>query len=242
MRRGRRLLRYGSFMRALGLFVFAPLLVSLGCDEPPPSTLPDPPLESTVGVIKEGDGEGVVRTDPIGLLCDTACDSATFVYEDTDAVTVIAEAGRNANFKVLHCSAEGQPEQRTTTRDEDDRARLVLPTIVDDVAVDWDCGAEFLRVHTLLVIAGQGGGSGRVTGSLSAVIGADEPKRMDCPSTETCDSSYFAGEVETLTATPDEGSVFEQWVFCNADDRTNPVATFTMTADLNCRADFVPAP
>jgi hypothetical protein len=229
-------------MRAPRLFVFAPLMVSLGCDEPPPSTLPEPPLQSTVSITKEGDGVGVVRTDPIGLLCDTACESATFVYEETAAVTMIAEEGRNANFKVLHCSADGQPEQRTTTVDENDRARLVLPTIVDDVAVDWDCGAEFLLVHTLQVIAAQGGGSGRVTGSLSAVIGADEPKRMDCPSTESCVASYFDGDVETLTATADAGSVFERWVFCNSDDSTNPVATFTMTGDLNCRADFAPAP
>lgn len=205
---------------------------------------PPPPVISSLSATKTGDGRGIVRTLPAGLVCDVDCDSATFDYEDVEAITVVAELGRNANFKSLSCQRKGSDEVPLTVTilDDNGQATLDLPTIEEGDGVDWDCEANFILVHTLQIIANQGAGTGRVTGTLSKVIGQDEPKRVDCASTDTCTSAYFDGEEEVITATADVGSVFIDWDFCGEADPTNPVQTLLMTADENCRPRFDLAP
>jgi hypothetical protein len=60
---------------------------------------------------------------------------------------------------------------------------------------------------------------------------------------DKCSSQFTAGEVITLTATPNEGNVFVRWEgdFCH--NSTNPVCTFTMPEkDVNIKAVFKPKP
>lgn len=228
-------------VRALALALVAVVGLVAACEEEH-GPRPQPPVvvESNLAVAKAGDGAGIVRTLPAGLICDTTCPDATFVYENVDEITVVAELGRNANFRELRCEeVNGAAEDVVTEVLDDaggDEATVVLPMIVDDEGLSWSCTADFILVHTMQVIATQGAGTGRVRGSLSSVVGADEPKRMDCASNQTCVAAYFDGEVEVLTATADAGSVFAGWDFC--DNGTDPVLTFTMTDDENCRPRF----
>lgn len=223
--------------------VVACACVGAACEEEDqPRELPPPPLQSTLTATKAGDGTGIVRTLPAGLICDVECAEDAHVYEDVAEVVVVAEPSRTANFKKLTCTA-GDRVLSVDALTTDTDARLTLPTIEDaageDAAVDWSCVADFLQVQTLQVIANAptNTGSGRVRGALSAVVGADEPKRMDCPSTQTCVAAYFANEVETLTAVADPGSVFAGWQFC-ADDTAAAVITLTLDDDINCRPTF----
>ncbi len=220
---------------------YAALLLVLtalaGCDDdgftPPPVV---EPLVSTLTVSKSGDGRGILRTLPAGVICDVDCDTASFDYEDTEAIDVVAELSRNANFGGLVCTSAGD-ELSIDALDDNGDATLPLPLIVDGVGLDWSCGGTFILVHTLQVVATSGTGSGRVRGSLSSVIGADEPKRIDCASTETCVAAYFDAEEETLTATADQGSVFAGWEFCAGNADTAAIA-LSMTDDENCRPVF----
>jgi hypothetical protein len=216
------------------------LLASVsGCafDDPPPEPPPDP-VPSTIAFSKDGDGTGEMRTLPGGLICDVDCDADAFTFEDTDVVTVVVQPARDAMFRSLVCtpSLEDVTPQRADALDDGGEARLSLATIVDGDGVDWTCTATFSQVQTLQVLL-PGDGSGHVTGSLSAVVGADEPRRVDCP--DDCIGAYFFGETETLTAVADEGSVFVGWRFCG--EGTAPV-TLVMDRDVNCDAVFEPAP
>jgi len=209
----------------------------LGCpDEDFRAPPPKDPVVSTVTVTKAGDGRGILRSLPAGVVCDVDCETATFDYEDTDTLDVVASPSREANFGGLVCNA-GDEEVKVEQIGGTDDATLTLPTIVDGAGKDWACSGTFVLVHTLQVVATPGTGSGRVRGTLSTVIGADEPKRVDCASNQTCVAAYFDGDEETLTATPDAGSVFSRWEFC-ASNATTPTITLVMLDDEDCRPVF----
>lgn len=232
--------------RSLSLVACAAAAVALvGCDDDGRTPeLPPPPVVSHLDVVKAGDGDGTVRTLPAGLVCDLTCEDAAFDYEDVDSVTVVAQLGRNANFKKLSCTSEGHDDVVADALDDGsaDEASVVLPTIVDGVGLSWTCEANFVLVHTIQILATDAG-SGTVTGSL-------QPTRIDCAThfeepdvrviTGDTVGAYFDGDVETLTATADAGSVFVEWDTCDnvLDDPTNPVQTITVVDDLNCRAIF----
>ncbi len=241
----------GSVLVSVLGSVLGSVLVSAcddGIDKP---DIPPPPVVSHLDVVKAGDGAGIVRTLPAGLICDTTCDGAGFDYEDSDVITVVAELGRNANFKKLTCTSEGQDDVVALALDDgsDDTASVEIAGIVDGVGLTWTCEADFSLVHTIQILATNAGG-GVVKGSLSAVVGAAEPRRIDCAThfeepdvrVITGDSvgAYFDGDVETLTATPDVGSLFVEWDTCasSLDDPTNPVQVISVVDDLNCRAVF----
>jgi hypothetical protein len=197
---------------------------------------PAPPIASTIAFVKQGDGDGELRTLPAGLVCDVDCSDDAFTFEDTDEVTVVVEPARDAMFAGLSCapSRDDLPALRVDALDGGD-ARVSLATIVDGDGVDWVCTAAFAQVQTLQVLL-PGAGTGRVFGALSAVVGADEPRRVDCPG--DCIGAYRSGETETLTAVADEGSVFVGWRFCG--EGTAPL-TLVMDRDENCDAVFQPA-
>jgi hypothetical protein len=208
--------------------------LTAACDDVPPPPERDEPVRATLAVAKQGDGRGVLRSLPAGLACDALCSTAEHIFDDVDEVEVIAEPARDALFRELVCtSGDGSvPDERVDTLDAAGEARLVLPTIDGGAAVDWSCTANFVQVHTVFVLLG-GTGSGRVQGALSAVPGASDPRRLDCP--DDCTGAYFVGETETLVATPADGSVFSGWEFCASG--TAPV-TLVVDADVNCRALF----
>jgi hypothetical protein len=214
-------------------------VVVVACqDEDDANPPPPPPVPATVTFAKDGDGTGEMRTLPAGLICDVDCDADSFTFEDVDAVTVVVEPARDALFRDLVCEASTAdvPPQRLDALDDGGEARLTLATIDGGVGIDWTCTAHFVQVQTLQVLL-PGAGSGRVTGALSAVAGADEPRRIECPG--DCVGAYFVGETETLTAVADEGSVFVGWRFCA--NGTAPV-TLLMNRDVNCDAVFEPTP
>jgi hypothetical protein len=194
-------------------------------------------VPATITLAKDGDGRGELRTLPTGLVCDVDCDSAAHTFVDVDAVTVVVEPARDAMFRGVVCvpAAEGIDVQRSDTLEDGSDVRLVLSAIHDGVGIDWTCTATFVQVQTLQVFL-PGEGRGRVVGALSAVVGADEPRRVDCP--DDCVGAYFRGETESLTAVADEGSVFVGWRFCG--DGTGPL-TLVMDRDRNCDAMFEPA-
>jgi hypothetical protein len=172
------------------------------------------------------------------VLCDVDCDGDEHTFADVDSIVLVVEPDRDALFRGARCVPADDAVATVDVAGLDDagEARLTLSTIVDGAGVDWSCTAEFAQVQTLQVLV-RGDGSGRVVGALSAAIGADEPRRVDCP--DDCVGAYFLGETETLTAIPDEGSVFNGWRFCA--EGTAP-ATLVMDRDRNCDAVFDPAP
>ncbi|MDP2343198.1 MAG: hypothetical protein Q8O67_19730 [Deltaproteobacteria bacterium] len=206
----------------------------VGCPDDDFRVPPPPePVVSTVTVTKAGNGKGVLRSLPAGVICDVDCETATFSYEDTDSLDVVAAPSREANFGGLECSA-GEEELRVEQIGGTDDATLTLPTIVDGVGKDWSCSGTFVLVHTLQVVADTAGtGSGRVRGTLTTGV---EP-RIDCASDQTCVAAYFDGDEETLIATPDVGSVFSRWEFC-ASNATTPTITLVMLEDEDCRPVF----
>jgi hypothetical protein len=233
----------------LAITVFVAVVTSACDDDGPPPPPRKRPVVSTLDVAKAGDGRGVVRTLPAGLICDVDCDGGSFDYEDVEALTVVAELGRNANFEELRCQHGDDAPLVKDALDEagGDEATLELPTIVDGEGQDWSCTASFLLVHTVQVLASDGSGAGGVRGALSASVGSDEPRRIDCTTRREGDErilegdaigAYFDGDVETLTATPAPGSVFVDWDTCDVDEPTNPVLVLTVDDDFNCRANF----
>ncbi|MBM4281717.1 MAG: hypothetical protein FJ137_13485 [Deltaproteobacteria bacterium] len=226
----------GGARRAVGLALTVVGAAACLPEDPPPDP-PPPPVPATVTFAKAGNGRGELRTLPVGLLCDVDCGHASFTFEDVAAVTVVVEPARDALFRGLACvpSADGIEPVRLDALDDEPEARLTLATIVGDVGVDWTCTATFLQVQTLQVLL-PGEGSGRVRGALSAVVGADEPRRIECPG--DCVGAYFVDETETLTAEPDDGSMFVGWRFCG--EGTAPL-TLAMNRDHNCDAVFEPA-
>ena len=209
----------------------------LACGEPdvPRQPLVDP-VVSTVTVSKAGNGVGTLRSLPAGVVCGVDCEGVSFDYEDKESIELIAEPSRSANFGGLVCT-RGDQELSVDARGGSGVQTLTLPTIIDGVGQDWACTGTFVLVHSLQVVQTAGTGSGRVRGALSTVFGALEPLRIDCPSTDTCVAAYFDADQETLTATPDPGSVFTRWEFCAAN-ATTPAIVLVMTADEDCRPIF----
>jgi hypothetical protein len=207
-----------------------------GAADGPPET--PPAVESVVALEKRGDGLATVTTDPAGLACDVFCTDAEATFTDVEAVDVLVEPSRDAQFVRAFCLATGEETVRADVLDDTGRARLSLPQQRDGVAIDWRCVVEHRQVNTLQVVVETGTGSGRVLGALAASLEDESIKRIDCPG--DCVGGYFVDEVETLTATADDGSVFVRWNFCS--ESTDPILTVAMTRDENCEAIFDLAP
>ncbi|HEY1100963.1 MAG TPA: hypothetical protein VGF99_18640, partial [Myxococcota bacterium] len=197
----------------------------------------------TVTVEKRDDGRSEIRSRPAGLTCDLDCIEAehTFSTDVIDAVVVIDGLPGN-QFLRAFCTATGRDNVVATLVDErNDEHELRLPLRIDGVSVDWRCVSEHLKVHTVGIFF-SGTGSGSVVSTLTADNTPAGPKRIDCG--DDCTGAYFVGDVETLTATPDEGSVFVRWNRCDdrlERDTDNPIS-LTVDADINCEAIFDLAP
>jgi hypothetical protein len=192
------------------------------------------PVRATVALEKRGDGLATVTTSPTGLACDVFCSGAETTFEDVEAVDVLVEPSRDAQFIRAFCLAAGQETVRADALDDTGRARLPLALIVDGAPVDWSCVVEHRQVNTLQVVVATGTGTGRVVGTLPASLTDASIKRIDCP--DECVGGYFVDEVETLTATPDAGSAFVRWNFCS--ESTSPTIDVVMSSDENCEAIF----
>ena len=202
------------------------------------SSVVPPPVESVIAIEKRGDGLATVTTAPTGLVCDVFCTTTEATFIDADAVDVLVEPSRDAQFVRAFCLANGEQTVRADGLDDTGRARLVLPLQRDGVGVDWRCVVEHRQVNTLQVIVETGSGAGRVVGTLAGSLDDETLKRIDCPG--DCVGGYFVDERETLTATADDGSVFVRWNFCS--ESADPTITVAMVSDENCEAIFDLAP
>lgn len=197
-----------------------------------------PIVESVVALEKRGDGLATVGTDPTGLVCDVFCTATEATFTDVEAVDVLVEPSRDAQFVRAFCLATGEETVRADVLDDTGRARLALTVQRDGIAIDWSCVVEHRQVNTLQVVVETGTGTGRVVGALAASLEDETIKRIDCPG--DCVGGYFVDELETLTATADDGSVFVRWNFCS--ESTDGTITVAMSGDENCEAIFDLAP
>lgn len=213
-------------MTALAALPACPLVCPGG---PNPEADAGPP-GVTLTVQKTGDGTGSYRSDPDGIDCDGACDSQSITVAPGTAMSVRVEPSRDANLIDALCGVTF-PDRTTAQRAlVDDTIEAVLAD--DPAETIVTCSAEFRQVHTLQVLF-SGTGSGTITGTLTNQGGGGGTPRIDCP--PDCVGAYFVGEIDTLTPTPDPGSVFVEWkVDCAG---TGPVELI-MTEDKNCEAQF----
>lgn len=225
--------------RLVGVFGVLGVLGMLGagaaCDDGD-GGVPDvpEPVRATVSLEKRGDGLATVTTSPSGLSCDVFCAASDATFEDQAAVEVLVEPSRDAQFVRAFCLAAGQETVRADALDETGRVRLGLTLLADGAPIDWSCVVEHRQVNTLQVVIATGTGTGRVVGTLPASLVDETIKRVDCP--DDCVGGYFVDEVETLTATPDAGSIFVRWNFCS--ESTTSTIDVVMSADENCEAIF----
>lgn len=208
-------------------------LLCSGCPQQPGGDGGGDPADKTLTMVvqKDGDGLGSVLSDPEGIDCGTDCETQEREFVIGGNVVLTAEPARNALFAGWACTL---PEGEARGGLED----AVVAGLPDDAeGTRITCTATFRQLYTLLVFS-VGDGSGRVTGTL--LRGDGVTPRIDCASDGTgdCSAGYFADEVDTLTATPDPGSVFDGWqIDCGTG--TAP-ATVTLDEDKNCEASFSP--
>lgn len=218
-----------SLAARLGAIV---VLVGLMAACPPGSEgTPDAgPPGVTLTVTKSGDGSGSFRSDPDGIDCDDACDTQSVELLPGTALSLRVEPARDANLIAALCGVTF-PDLTTAQREiVDDTVAAV--TAEDPGGTEITCNAEFRQVHTLQVLF-SGTGSGSVVGTLTDQGGGGGTPRISCPS--DCVGAYFVGESETLTPTPEAGSVFVEW---KVDCSGNGATTLDMTEDKNCEAVF----
>lgn len=224
-------------MREL-LLTLSTSLAAVGCFEPSVYQGTADVVTSTVGIEKRSDGRIEVSSQPPGLRCDVDCTDSEASYENVDSVDVVIDAFPGAQLIRAFCTAAGQETIAAAVGSGNDDVRLKVPTIVDGAAVDWRCVSEHRQVHTIAIFP-RGTGEGIVRGSLSASLTDDTIKRIDCG--DECDGGYFVGDVETLTATADDGSVFVRWNRCDDlidDDSASSITLTIANEDINCEPFF----
>lgn len=202
-----------------------------GCmNSEPPSSDGGPAPGAVVVVRKGGDGNGLTKSTPEGIDCDTACEEQRLsLAADVTSLTLQATPARDALFAEWRCETSknglaGNPIVVTTPEVE---------AFADEepAGVEVQCTATFRQLYTLQVFF-SGSGSGHIVGSAAAATGGT---RIDCGT--KCTAGYFAGEEEELTATADVGSVFTGWKLdCSG---TGP-APLQLDENKDCEAHFCP--
>jgi hypothetical protein len=213
------------------------LVLSAGaaCVDPP---APDAGIVTGARVVvtKDGDGTGVVTSDPDGVACDLDCDQAegrfpagkdgAFDGADARVATLEFAPARDALFFGWTCTTTIGGAERTF---ESAGVNIDVPVDVDGEEPTTEC-TLLVRAVALLQVIRTGTGTGTVAGA--AVT--DGAARIDCG--DDCQGAYFLDEVETLTATADPGSTFARWrLDC---DGTAPVVDVTLDGQKTCEAEF----
>jgi len=162
-------------------------------------------------VSRSGDGEGVVISSDGGINCGSDCSE---LYDSGQQVTLSATPDQNSVFAGWSGEVIGVDNPVTITMDSEKTA----------IAKFVPAGATF----TLTVIK-SGPGQGTVK---------SEDGQIDCG--EICTTTYPAGTVVKLTATPDENSGFDSWTG-DISSTTNTI-TFIMDEDKTAIAVFGPTP
>jgi hypothetical protein len=144
---------------------------------------------SRLTVTKSGSGTGSVTSSPPGIDCGSAC-VADYGPGTEVILTATAAAGGIFGGWSGACTGTGTC---TITMDAN---KAVTATFVS---------AANLRRLTILKSGTAGLGTGAVTST---------PAGIDCGS--TCTASFAVGAQVSLTASPDEGSVFSSWTSCES--------------------------
>jgi hypothetical protein len=147
----------------------------------------------TLGVRLSGDDEGRVTSDPAGIDCRAEFDDK-------------CKATFPPHTQVKLTAAPSSPNIFRTFSPNCERTSATTCTITIDDQTTWAGVAwnneEVPQLATTIDVQfrlGKGGnGSGRVTAS-----------KLDCG--PTCTAQYGFGKSVTLTATPDQGSIFDGW-------------------------------
>lgn len=163
---------------------------------------------NTLTVTNTGSGTGLVRSDPAGLKCKSRC-SADF--NQGSVVTLTAQPDNDSIFAGWSgggCTGSGD-------------CNLIL-------AQDTPVKAIFdQRTRYSLEVTRAGTGGGRVSSASGSI---------DCG--PICENSYNEGDVVTLTALPDNDSIFTGWSGdCSG---TGPACPVTMSANRRVWAGFSP--
>ncbi len=163
------------------------------------------PATQLLQVTLNGSGTGTVSSTPDGIDCGNTC-SAQFAVGSS--VTLTATAAPGSSFAGWGGDA--------------DCSDGVLAMTVDvNCTATFD--AQIVQTRTLFVELADTGASGTVTSA---------PAGINCGN--DCDEAFTEDTVVTLTATPDAGAVFTQWVG-DADCSDGQV---TMDANKTCIAVF----
>lgn len=162
---------------------------------------------------KSGIGEGVVTTDPLGLLlCGSSCASVGPVLLETGThVTLVATASPGSQF--IGWSGTGCVSADSTVAVEMTAARHCVAAFDSDQ-------------HTLIVQSTAGGNV------------ASSPAGIDCGT--DCSEVYPSGTSVVLTAVSDLGFDFDGWSGC--DQATGDQCQVVLTGDRTVTASFSEQP
>ena len=175
-----------------------------------------------------GPGDGYVSTSPAGIDCGIdgapGHDDCTEAFGRNQPVTVTANPSPGSEFDQWigpgPCSGNTNPTCQVVM----DQPNPATAKIVS---------ARF-KVAPSLELSASGPGDGSVSSS---------PAGIDCGTTAshvTCDSFFGTGQQVTLTANPDQGSLFNDWGGdCSG---TQPTCTLTLSEDRSVTASFVHGP
>lgn len=166
-------------------------------------------------VEKSVEGSGSVTSNPPGIDCGDTCQADFAVNSD---VVLIATPDEDSVFVGWEGCDSDDGNECTVTMNED---RAVMANFEEESNPEPD---EF---ELSVELSGQGDGT---------VI--SDPGGIDCPG--VCGADFEEGTQVILTATADEGSVFESWTGCDNLDENQ--CTVVMNEDRGVTVVFEPAP
>ncbi len=162
-----------------------------------------------VTVTKTGDGQGTVTSNPVGINCGTAC--AKF---DAGVKVTLTATASSSDYKFAGWGGTCSGASATSTTCE----------VSGNAAVT----AQFIQKYYTVSVSKEP----------SAVVGTvTDSKTIVCGS--VCSASSEWGSAVTLTAAPEAGYVFRDWISGNScGGLTNPVCSFTVSGTTQITARF----
>ncbi len=162
-----------------------------------------------LSVSKTGSGTGKVTSSPPGIDCGSECDE---LYEHGTVVTLSASPDAGSEFTGFSGACTGATCE-------------VTMTAAKSVTANFD--EESTTPKFLLSVDVEGTGSGTVTSDKGLIV---------CD--PACTDEYEEGTVVVLTATPDPGSIFVSWRYCDTGGVAGRKCTITMSKAKAVKATF----
>lgn len=174
-------------------------------------------VDPILTVVHQGTGTGVSISNPTGIDCPNDNCMQDFAGGTNVTLTATPDTGSVFDGWSGDCPATSMSDTTITLNANSTCIATfsLLPTVMLDVIVN-------------------GPGTGGVTSNPSGQIDCSNFGSADC------DETYNVGEMVTLTATPQPGSLFVNWTGdseCTGDP-ANPVLSLTMNTDISCEANF----